>query len=250
MIRIVIADDEQLAREKLTRQLVNNDDVELVGVALDGEQAIEMVNQLQPDLVILDINMPKLSGMQIVEKFDCEVQVIFATAYDEFAIEAFEKAAADYLLKPYSFSRLQQSLQRAAKFIRLSEQKDAKALIENGETPALEKLTAKVGDKTVLFPVSEVVAVKSENGITWANVLQAGSNKLREYAIDASLDELNDILPPFFVRAHRNSLVNMHHIKQVQKWFNSNLLLKFADPKFSISTSRSGTQRIKQSLKF
>ena len=106
MLNVLIADDEKPARDKLKLQLSHCDDVVLIGEAQDGQSAIEKINTLKPDLVLLDIKMPYLNGLDVLDVVEHNCQVIFTTAYDNYAIKAFEKAAVDYLLKPFPFERI------------------------------------------------------------------------------------------------------------------------------------------------
>lgn len=248
MIRLIIADDEKLAREKLIRQLSRCENVDVVGIAKDGKEAVRLVDDLKPDLVILDINMPKMSGMKVLEQFKFLPKIIFATAYDEYAIEAFEKAAIDYLLKPYTLSRLQNSLLRVSN--KVKEDCEKNQFQNNYEENDINsvRLTSKIGDKTTLIKINDIAAIKSESGISWAFVIQPNSTHFKDFPLDDSLDELIKKLPNSFVRVHRNAIVNTRQIQRIEKWFNSNLLIKFSDSDLSIATSRSGTQRIRSAI--
>ena len=230
MIRTLIADDEELAREKLKYQLDNISNVKLVGEACDGRDTIKQITKIKPDLVLLDINMPYINGLEVLDVIEHPCQVIFTTAYDKFALQAFEKAAVDYLLKPFSLERLNTAIARVSDRI--------------SPCPDTLSLCSKIGAKTRILQISKLIALTSEDGQTLAH------DHRDHHPLDASLDELSERLPSNFVRVHRNALINLNKLSEMQRWFNGNLLLKFHHSELEIITSRSGAAKIKQRLNY
>jgi len=185
-INIVIADDEPLARSRLNRLLSDTTKFNLVASASDGQQALDFISQYQPDLVILDINMPIKSGLNVAEKINSSMTrppaVIFTTAYDEYAIEAFKVNAQAYLMKPISEEKLLSAIENASCFNRLQ--------INN-----MEGLSPEAQDKIVV----------------------ACSSSGSESVVGYTLKELEEKLAPAFVRTHRNTLINSQFIEKISK---------------------------------
>jgi len=231
MLTVLIADDEKPARDKLKLQLSYCDEVELIGEAQDGQSAIELINTLKPDVVLLDIKMPYLNGMEILDVIGHQCQIIFTTAYDNYAIKAFEKAAVDYLLKPFSLQRLKLALAR----ITISTQNKSEETLEKDKP-----LSSRVGNKTRLLALSDISVITSEHTQITAYLKNVG------YPLDYSLDELEARLPMCFVRVHRGCISNINHIREIQRWLNGNLLLKFQHNEIEITTSRTGTAKMKK----
>lgn len=229
MLTVLIAEDEKPARDKLKLQLSHCDEVKLIGEAKDGQSAIELINTLKPDLVLLDIKMPYLNGIEILDVINHQCHIIFTTAYDNYAIKAFEKAAVDYLLKPFSLQRLKLALAR----ITISSQCNSEEILD-------KPLSSRVGNKTRLLPLSDISAITSEHSQITAYVKSIG------YPLDYSLDELEIRLPNYFVRVHRGCITNINHIREIQRWLNGNLLLKFNNNDIEITTSRTGTGKLKK----
>jgi DNA-binding LytR/AlgR family response regulator len=217
-MRVLIVDDETPARERLKRLLATIDGVEVVGEAEDGLQAVEMLEREQPDLVLLDIQMPGLDGFGVIEAVEELPQIVFVTAYDEYAIRAFEVNALDYLLKPFSRERLEQAIRRAR-----AAQAGEESLTSR-IAPLLESL-AKAGR------FLSRLAVRDRNRIRVLNVDQVdwigveGEETLvhvagTAYAIRRTLAELETRLDPArFFRAHRSAIVNLDRVQEIIPWF-------------------------------
>ncbi len=240
-IRLVFAEDEKPARDKLQHQLSLMENVEVVGVATTGKEAIKIINELQPEVVLLDIQMPEVDGLELVDLLHYQPIIIYTTAYDQFAIQAFEKSSTDYLLKPYPLARLKSALDKAEK--KLQQQTAAQyayALSPN----KINKLISKNGERISLLSPSELKFIKAEQG----NSL-AWDGEKHHYLTD-TLDQLEQQLSSKgFVRVHRSYLVNIEHIKEIQRWFNGKLMVIINDNnKTEISTSRTGANNLKQLL--
>jgi two-component system LytT family response regulator len=224
-IRTLIVDDEAPARERLKRLLANLEGVEVIGEAGDGIQATEAIERLAPDLVLLDIQMPGLDGFGVVEALDDPPAVIFVTAYDQYAIRAFEVHALDYLLKPFSRERLAKAIHRAQKA--LAEGQDLSAQLR----PLLEELTSE-GRYLARLAVRdrECIRVLDADEVDWIGIedeqvmVHVGD---QAYPIRRTLTELEARLDPkCFFRAHRSAIVNLDRVQEVIPWFKGSHILR------------------------
>ncbi len=246
-IRVIFADDEQPARDKLAHQLSLIADIEVLGFATTGKEAVELINELEPDLVLLDIQMPEISGMELLSLLDYKPLIIFTTAYDQFAIQAFEQSSTDYLLKPFPLGRLKDAIDKAkTQFLAsLQDSEDQKPQHNqryqlNNAAP-LKRLVSKNGERMTILSPSNLYFIKSAQG----NCL-AWDGKENHY-LSEKLDSLEQTLTPVdFVRIHRSYLINIDKIKEIQRWFNGKLMVIMADEnKTELSTSRAGADKLK-----
>lgn len=249
-LRAVVVDDEQLARDELCFLLESVSGVEVVGQASNGLEAVELVDQLSPELLFLDIQMPGLDGFQVVRELmgrDDVPQFIFVTAYDRYAIKAFEVNAVDYLLKPVEKARLKEAISRTSRADQggpiKSQLERLLGAIERGN--ALRQLVVKASDRFLLVDARDVVYATVEDGVvTIATDRVTGTSNVR------TLEELSANLDPsVFWRVHRSYIVNLQRIKEVIPWFNRTVQLKMADrAETEIPVSRSQTRRLKDHL--
>lgn len=252
MIRILIIDDESLAREKLKRLLtgLNDPEIEIAGEASDGAEALEKIDSLKPDAVIIDIQMPGLTGMEVIRNITHKPAVIFSTAYDQYAVQAFENNAIDYLLKPYDSDRLKKAVQKLKTFSgqhTLQESlKNMIAEMSPRKPVYIELLPARTGEKIRLFKAEEVIWFDSEHSITFAHL------EGQRHDIRYTLDELERQLHPRdFFRIHRSAVVNLHRIATIVPWFNGQYRITLNDSaKTELSVSRGRAQELKKHLKF
>lgn len=215
MIRTLLVDDEPLALARLEDLLAAHPDVDIVGTCADGISAVEALEALKPDLCFLDIQMPELDGFGVVEALAPESLpcLVFATAYDAYAIQAFEARALDYLLKPFSAARLAQSLERVRQSLAgrraLEERAQVQALVQASPRPT--RLVVRHQGRALLLPVDQIEAVEAEANIMW---LHRGKDA---YAHRATLSALEARLDPErFFRAHRSWLVNLEAIQALE----------------------------------
>jgi len=258
-LRTVVVDDEQLAREELCFLLQQLGGIEVVGQAGNGIEAMRVIEESQPDLVMLDVQMPGLTGFEVarrVIKAGLESHVVFVTAFDQYAINAFEINAVDYLLKPVEPQRLGTAVDRVRK--RLAADRTAqkpKASPEELERLVQlladrqgrrEQLAIKVDDRFLLIHAEEVVHASVED-----ETIRVVTNSLSGTSNYRTLDELQARLDPaVFWRVHRSHLVNINKIKEIVPWFSRNYILKMKDAKGSeIPVSRSQTRRLREYLK-
>jgi two-component system LytT family response regulator len=224
-MRILIVDDEQPARERLNRLLADIEGVELIGEAEDGPQAVELIEREQPDLVLLDIQMPGLDGFGVIEALEEPPPVVFVTAYDEYAIRAFEVNALDYLLKPISHERLEKAIRRAHE-----EQTEGQNLTSR-LAPLLESLSSQ-GHYLTRLAVHDKnrIRVLDAGAVDWIGVedeqtfVHLGSEA---YPIRRTLADLEMRLDPAcFFRAHRSAIVNLDRVKEIVPWFKGSQKLR------------------------
>ncbi|HEY47032.1 MAG TPA: response regulator transcription factor [Anaerolineae bacterium] len=223
--KVVIVDDEAPARERLRRMLSKIEGIEVIGEAEDGLQAIEQIERLQPDLALLDIQMPGLDGFGVLDALQKPPPIIFVTAYDAYALRAFEVSALDYLLKPYSQDRLEAAVHRArtTTFSKgaLAQRSGSlfESLVEQGRY--LTRLAVQDREKIRLLDVSEIDWIGIEQGVLMAHTGEAA------YATRSTLDNLEVRLDPeHFFRAHRSVIVNLDQIQEIIPWFKSSYKLR------------------------
>jgi|SRR5271166_3175475 len=219
-IRTVIADDEHLARKKLRLLLGSEPGVQVVAECEDGRQTIEAVQAHKPDLLLIDVRMPDLDGFQVLEKLTPDEMpvVVFTTAYDQFAIRAFEAHALDYLLKPFERERLHHAIERARAELLKSHNRDVTSrildLVAKKVEPKKEsddRMVIRAGGKVVFLDVKEIDWIEAAANYVRLNVGK-DSYLLRE-GIGSFSERLN---PDRFVRIHRSVIVNVHKIKELQ----------------------------------
>ena len=252
-LRALVVDDEQLAREELCFQLEQTGEVVVLGQAGNGIEAMEAIERQRPDLVFLDIQMPGLTGFEVAQRiasrgFQCHV--IFVTAFDQYAVEAFEVNAVDYLLKPVDPGRLALALQRARRWIEtevpLNQQLERIVKLVGERQQRRGQIAVKVSDRFLLVQAEDIIHA-SLNGdtITIVTGHVAGTSNYR------TLDELQARLDPeTFWRVHRSHLVNINKIKEIVPWFSRNYILRMKDAKATeIPVSRSQTKRLREYLK-
>jgi two-component system LytT family response regulator len=232
-MRTLIVDDEAPARDRLKRLLADIEGVELIGEAESGVQAVEMIEKEKPDLVLLDIQMPGLDGFGVLEALEEPPPIIFVTAYDEYAIRAFEVNVLDYLLKPFSRERLEKAICRAQEA--LAEERDlgvsAAERFAARLSPLLESLAIQ-GQYLTRLAVRERdrIRVLGVDEVDWIGV--EGEQVLvhvgdRAYPIRRTLTELEARLDPTtFFRAHRAAIVNLSRVKEVIPWFKGSHRLR------------------------
>ena len=220
-IRTLIVDDEPLARSRIRSLLANDSSVDVIGECSDGQKAVSAINDLTPDLVFLDVQMPAMDGFEVIKTIPTEQMptVIFVTAYDRYALKAFEVNALDYLLKPFDRSRFQKTLERAKVMIRRMQNRDVNDqllslladLRREQEIP--ERFIIKSGGRVVFLRVEEIDWMRAVGNYVRLHVGR-DSHLMRETmtAMEEKLD------PDRFMRIHRSTIVNLDRVKEVQPW--------------------------------
>jgi two-component system response regulator LytT len=250
----VIVDDEQLARDELAYLLKNAGDIDVVAQGKNGLEAVSLIKEHNPDLVFLDVQMPGLDGFGVIKKLlDKKVplpKIVFATAFDQYAVKAFEVNAIDYLLKPFDKKRVAQSLQKA-RAKRESEATPGDKIetlmrMLESQKPQPSKLLLRALGRMLLVDQRDVCYASIEDGVI--TVVTAGPAGMEGQSNCRTLEELLDSLDPkVFWRAHRSYLVNINRIREVVPWFKSSYQLRMDDKKQTeIPVSRAQTKRLRE----
>jgi two-component system LytT family response regulator len=225
-LRTLVVDDEPLARELLRKMLAEHDDVEVIGECASGTQAVEAVRAERPDLLFLDVQMPGLDGFEVLRELAPELpQVIFVTAYDQYALRAFDVHALDYLLKPFDEDRLARALQRARTHLRVGRQEsrgEVLALLDElrGARRWKERLVIRVGERAFLQPVAEIDWLEADGKYVKVHVGKQ-SHTIRE-----TMTQLCESLDPRrFLRISRSAIVNVDRIREIQPWFRGDYVV-------------------------
>ncbi len=276
-LRIFVADDEPPARKRLRKMLVEAStkvDLKIVGEAEDGVEAVEMIQKGNIDVLFLDVQMPGYDGFEVLDRIDPAVRpvVIFTTAFDEYAIRAFEANAVDYLLKPIPKDRLEEALDRAAKLLgtpdtkekmeermaRLLDWMDAQSVIESelesyaASDGPLTKLSIPYRDRILIIPIEQLVSVEISEGITRVFILEdeldSPRPKLKQHIVNYTLDQLGGLLDSSdFVRVHRSAIVQFGHIKELVPWFSGRYKL-ILTANHEVIASRERSKLLKERL--
>ena len=243
-LRIAIVDDEELARRVVREYLQDVDDVEIVAECANGFEAVKVATELRPDLLLLDVQMPKLTGFEVVELVGREQPVVFVTAYDQYALRAFEVHAVDYLLKPFERDRLVEALARARERLQQRQPAAAAALKAAGESRPrpLDRILIRDGAKVHIVPVSRVDYVQAQDD--YVCIRSEG----REYLKEQTLSELEAALDPArFVRIHRSYLLNVDRLARVEPMSKDSRAAILKDGT-EVPVSRTGYQRLTELL--
>jgi DNA-binding LytR/AlgR family response regulator len=228
-MRTLVVDDEKLARDRLLGFLRAMPDVEIVGEASDGVEAVERIGSIRPDLVFLDVQMPGMDGFEVLRSVTPPMpQVIFATAYDEYAIRAFEVEAIDYLLKPFSRARVEEALGRArSRRTQGANGLDLEAMLkrlEEARKDHLQQVPVHSGKRILLLPIDDILWFAVEYRLVYAHTAE------RAFMTNYTLRDLEERLDPeTFFRAHKGSLVNMRQVREIVPWFGGRFKLVMKD---------------------
>ena len=250
----VIVDDEQLARDELAFLLKSAGEVDVVAQGKNGLEAINLIREHNPDLLFLDVQMPGLDGFAVIKKLlDKKVplpQIVFSTAFDQYAVKAFEVNAVDYLLKPFDKKRVAQSVEKVKRRLEShatpTERFDTLVRMLESQKPQSSKLLLKLAGRLLLVDQKDICFASIEDGVI--SVVTAGLNGMEGQSNCRTLEELLANLDPnLFWRAHRSYLVNINHIKEVVPWFKSSYQLRMDDKKQTeIPVSRAQTKRLRE----
>jgi len=252
-VTTLIVDDEQLAREELSFLLKDFNEIEILDSASNGLEAVKLIEDLEPDLVFLDVQMPGLDGLGVIaklrEKPGALPHFVLTTAFDSYAVDAFRLQALDYLLKPVDAERLAETVSRARKIVEEKQiAADKAAEIPVAARPALQrtKLLVRTNNRNLIVDAKDMIYATIDDGlITVVTAQFEGQSNYR------TIEELQSNLDPnLFWRVHRSFLVNINRIREVIPWFKSSFQLKMDDKKQSeIPVSRIQTKRLRALLK-
>jgi two-component system LytT family response regulator len=215
--KTLIIDDEQLARLRLLRLLKLYDHIDIIGEAVNGQDGLEKIEKLLPDLIFLDIEMPIFNGFEMLAQLKHQPKVVFTTAYDQYAIKAFEEDSIDYLLKPVESERLEKTIKRLEhpQHQQLSQLSLDILLKQLHVKKDIKTLTVKIGDKILLIKLESIVFIEAEDKYVFLHTADG-----KKHLTDFTIGSLEDKLPEQFVRIHRGNIINHDHIKEIRKSFN------------------------------
>ncbi|MGH9467610.1 MAG: LytR/AlgR family response regulator transcription factor [Terriglobales bacterium] len=241
-MRVVLVDDEELARAVLREMLASDPRVEIVAECANGFEAVRAISLHRPDLVLLDIQMPKLDGFEVFELMEHKIPVVFVTAHDEYALRAFEVHAADYLLKPFTAERLRLAMDRAL----VHRAPDAAALASEvrrlSDAGPLERVVVRDGTKVTIIPVAKLDFAEAQDD--YVSLASEGKRYLKQQTI-AGLEVALD--PAQFVRIHRSWLVRLDRVARIEPAGKDSMLVVLHSGE-RLPVSRSGHARLKQAL--
>lgn len=241
-IRAVIADDEELSRRLVREYLAGEEDIEVVAECGNGFDTVKAVSEKRPDLLFLDVQMPKLDGFEVLELIGTEVSVVFVTAFDQYAMKAFDAAAVDYLLKPFDISRFRVALDRARRAAVRVTPSDAAVLKQAAHAPGqyASRIVVKDGARVHIIPVGQIDYIEAQDD--YVALHSVGKTYLKQQTIsgiEASLD------PALFVRVHRSFIVNLERVAKIEPYTKDSRLAILSGGS-QVPVSRAGYMRLKE----
>ena len=247
-IRTLIIEDEEPARNLLKTFLSGFEEINLIGECSDGFSGLKAINELPPDLIFLDIQMPRLTGFELLELLDVYPEIIFTTAYDEFALKAFELNAVDYLMKPFSKQRLRQAVDKVVERFRLktTSGETVQKLVEQMQerSKPLERIVVKSGSKIHVIPVDQIEQIEAQDDYVMIHAPEGRFMKKETMSVmEQSLPEEQ------FLRIHRSHIVNINQIQRIEQYGKESYLLILKNGN-SVSVSKSRIKDLKRELDF
>jgi len=232
MIKVVVIDDEAPGRKLIIEYMAFYPELVLVGEANNGVDAVRLINEYKPDLIFLDVQMPGMNGFEILPHLEEIPRIIFSTAYDEFALKAFEVHALDYLLKPYTQSRFRQAVDRLGKAPAFNKVQPfaEKLIMDQSQYP--ERILVHSNKKLITISIADLVWVEAYGD--YSRLYTSDSIYLSNFGISALEEKLN---PAIFIRVHRSSIINLNFIKEVSRYPGSYDILMQTNAKVTVSRS-------------
>ena len=245
-IKAVIIEDEAPARELVKAYLAEEPDIEIAEECENGFEGIKAIAKHQTDLIFLDVQMPKLTGFEMLELLDEFPQIIFTTAYDQYAIKAFELNAVDYLMKPFSKERFLKSVNKAKQ--RISNSKDSKSTVKKlvdkvkEESGPIDRIFVKTGSRIDVIPVGEIIRIDAQDD--YAEII----TKKKSYLKKETMNYLEKNLPPAnFIRVHRSSIINSDYMEKIEKYGKESYVVVLKDGS-RVNVSKSRIKELRTSL--
>jgi two-component system, LytTR family, response regulator len=239
-IRVLIVDDEELARQVLREFLADHPEIEVAGECANGFEAVKAAAELKPDVIFLDVQMPKLDGFEVLELIGSEPQVIFVTAYDSYALRAFEVHAVDYLLKPFSAARLEEAVKRATNRFRVKLPSPSElAAAARPPSQYAERVPVRDGTRVFIIPVHKLDYAEAQDD--YVALCSEGKKHLKQQTI-SSLEKALD--PSRFLRIHRSYIVNLERIAKVEP-YGKESYVAILNSGAQLPVSRAGYQRLR-----
>lgn len=248
LIRAVIIDDEELARDIVRNYLAAYPEIEIIGECSNGFEGARTINEMKPDLVFLDIQMPKVNGFELLEIIDNQPQIVFTTAYDQYAIQAFERNAVDYLLKPFSKERFDDAIVKVKKIFSSDAKpvKDVSGLIQYNRQSEeiLERIVVRNGNKINVIPCDKILYIEAQDDYV---MIYTGDGKFLKQSTMKFFEQKLD--PKMFVRVHRSCIVQVDKIDRIELYGRETYLV-FLKNGVKLPVSKSGYDKLKVMLDF
>jgi len=246
MIKTIIVEDEKLARDLIKDYLRNHEDFELIGEYEDGFSGLKAINEMKPDLIFLDIQMPKLTGFEMIEVLEHHPAIIFTTAYDQFALKAFEHNALDYLLKPYSKDRFDEAIGKARERVQSGDKDSIARLVEHRDEQEVEihRVVVKSRSRINVIPVEDIIYLEAQDDYVMIYTSQSKHLKQKTMKFFEAHLPLED-----FVRIHRSYIVKLSEIAQMQLYEKESYIVILKNG-VKLPVSKSGLPKLKKKLDF
>jgi two-component system LytT family response regulator len=247
MIKTIIVEDERLARDLIKDYIESHEDFEIIGEYEDGFSGLKAINEMKPDLIFLDIQMPKLTGFEMLEVLDHHPAIIFTTAYDQYALKAFEHNALDYLLKPYSKDRFDEALGKARERVQSGDNAGSIArLVEHREQEEdeIHRVVVKSRSRIHVIPVDDIIYLEAQDDYVMVYTLQSKHLKqktMKFFEVHLPVED--------FVRIHRSYIVKLSEISQLQLYEKESYIVILKNG-VKLPVSKSGLPRLKKKLDF
>ncbi len=227
-LRALVIDDEELARKRIRKMLLKYEgELQVVGEARNGEEAVEKTESSHPDVIFLDVQMPPFDGFEVVRRLRQKPFIVFTTAYDEYALKAFEENSVDYLLKPIEEARLDRAVEKLRRLFDASSlhlDANVERLLSRLASPPMRRLQVKSGDRILLIDTEDIVFFEAKDEYTFLHTVN------QEYIIDLTLADLEEKLDKgSFIRIHRSSIINVKFIRELVKWFGGKYKVRLKD---------------------
>ncbi len=246
MIKTIIVEDEKLARDLIKNYLNNHEDFELIGEYEDGFSGLKAINEMKPDLIFLDIQMPKLTGFEMLEVLEHHPAIIFTTAYDQYALKAFEHNALDYLLKPYSKDRFDEALGKAREKVQSGDKESIGRLVEHRDQQEdeIHRVVVKSRSRINVIPVEDIIYLEAQDDYVMIYTLQSKHLKQKTMKFFEAHLPVED-----FVRIHRSYIVKLSEIAQMQLYEKESYIVILKNG-VKLPVSKSGLPKLKKKLDF
>jgi DNA-binding LytR/AlgR family response regulator len=246
-IKAIIVEDEQNSLERIKFLLKSYEEIVIIGDASDGETAVEIINRLKPDLIFLDIQLPVINGFEVIDRIKYRPMIVFTTAYDQYALKAFDVNGIDYLLKPISKEKLDRAIKRVLNNkININDNifSAIKDIVK--KKVYLKRFSIKGKDEILIIPQEDVCYFKAEDKYVFLCTIE------KEYFYDATIKELEKMLDPeIFLRIHRSYIISIDKIKKIDKWFLGEYKVKLSgENETSLKISRSYLPKVRKILRF
>lgn len=227
--KTLIIDDERPVRLHTKNVLADFEDTfQLIGEATNGTEGVEMINRLQPDLIFLDIQMPDFTGFELLQKISHQPIVIFATAYDQYAIKAFEEHSIDYLLKPIEEKRLAKTVEKLKSLQQIVppafDFSQLQQLMQQPQKPPQQSISVKSGSKILLLKYDEIAFFEADEKYVAIWMLDG-----KKHLTEQTLTQLEGKLPDYFLRIQKSNIININQIAEIEKHFNNRLIFRLKD---------------------